>query len=180
MEVEVVPVGDFSNLDAMSLLLCEELQRVRCSLSSCSWIFASPERHLQWSLVIFFCIQKLLENHRPDQPTVRPNGADLKVLGHSMSDPDVLRPDTSTQPIPASSGFHSLVYWLMVFFLNTRMNSSWEKSYLVWLTLSTTSASVSKTVRQVTGPNISSWQHLWSSARPVMIVGGMKYPLGRR
>ena len=48
---------------------------------------------------------------------------------------------------------------------------------LVLLILSTTSSSVSKMARQVTGPNISSCMHLWSSSRPEMMVGWMKYPL---
>ena len=47
MEMEVVPVRDNINLDAMSLLLSEELQRVLCAFSSRSGIFAPAERHVQ-------------------------------------------------------------------------------------------------------------------------------------
>ena len=50
MEMEIVPVRDNINLDAMSLLLSEELQRMVCSFSSCSRIFASSERHVQRSV----------------------------------------------------------------------------------------------------------------------------------
>ena len=47
VEMEIVPVRDNVNLDAMGLLLSEELQRMLGSFSSSSGIFASSERHLQ-------------------------------------------------------------------------------------------------------------------------------------
>ena len=84
MEVEVCPVRDNPDLDAVSLLLREELQGVRCPLSPCPRVLAAPEWHLEG----------------PDQPAVGPDGADLQVPGHPVNDPNVLRPDTGTQSVP--------------------------------------------------------------------------------
>ena len=53
MEVEVVPVGDNIYLDAMSLLLGEELQGMLGSFSSCSGIFTSAERHVQRPVIYY-------------------------------------------------------------------------------------------------------------------------------
>ena len=84
VEVKVGPVRHTAQLDAVSLLLSEQLQRVPGALSPCSGVLAAPEGHLEG----------------PDEPAVGPDSAHLQVPGHPVDDPDILGPDTGAESIP--------------------------------------------------------------------------------